>query len=320
MQNTNRCLMCKVCFYSHHFGSTVVLLRTIQKMTPGRSGQWKDMIAVVDPFEADYVIVLDGMCKDSIPLNRAIYFAQHPLGVPAYRPLTDKAEAIAVFPNDKFLNPGEWWISYSYDELSAMEPPIKTKDLISITTYQQHCDRPTYNHRIRFLEEYVLRSSNIDIYGRQETRFKNNSILRRYYRGVAGRKEVDLHHKTGDHIIGKDIEKDYRYALDFDHGKICTGAPVHNYFSERFYDSMLLWTMPLYFGSDNVEDFLPKDSFVNIDISGEIEDVRKNVHKAIDIVNSDFREQHLKEMKEARELLLNKYQLWPFVYDKIKTL
>lgn len=303
--------MFKVCFNSHHFASPEVLLQTILKMTPKRSGAWKDMVAVTNHEEADYVVHLDGINNIRASESKSLYFAQHPKGIPAYRSLTEHK---LRYPNDTHLNPGEWWISYDYDTLSALDPPRKTKKLISITTYK-HSDRPTYSHRIRYLEEYVKLSPHIDIYGRQEARFNNNKILKNFYRGVAGISEKDLNVKLGDHIIGKDIEIDYRYALDFDHGKIEDGLPVHNYFSERFYDSMLLWTMPLYFGSDNVHEFVPKDSFVYVDIVNP-----QTVEKAVAVVNSDFREQHIAEMKEARELLLNKYQLWPFVYSAIKAL
>ena len=310
----------KVCFVSHHFADPEALLKTIVKMTPGRSGKWKDMEAVLDPFEADFVILVDGHSHIKIPEKRALYFNQHPKGVGAYKTLADKPFALATYPADNNLNLGEWWISYDYDFLSTLQPPTKSKNLISITTYHIERNKPTYQHRIAFLEEYVQLSKDIDIYGRQEDRFRANPIFKDTYRGVAGY-GVNCDYRAGEHIIGKDIEIDYRYALDFDHGRMGDGLPVKHYFSERFYDSMLLWTMPLYFGSDNADVYLPKHSFryVNIVPNGVIT-LKSEVQKAIDIVNSDFREKHLSDMAEARHLLLNKYQLWPYVYEAIKRL
>jgi len=72
-----------------------------------------------------------------------------------------------------------------------------------------------------------------------------------------------------------------------------------------------MWCMPLYWGGTNVEDFLPADSFRYIDINGDGSDV-------MDIVNSDFREKHLDAIAEARDLLLNKYQIWPRLHSVIK--
>lgn len=310
----------KVCFVSHHFQNPSVLLNTILKMTPMRLGKWKEMTAVTDPFQADYVVCLDGMSNVPVPTERCMYFAQHPKGVSAYRPLNDKGKCLGVFPNDKYLNPGEWWITYDYDALEALKPPNKSKNLISISTYHDYPDKPTYQHRIRFLEEYVKISKDIDIYGRQEGRFKANSILKDNYRGVTGIPEHKCNYRAGDHIIGKDTELIYRYALDFDHGRNGDGKPVHNYFSERFYDSMLLWTMPIYFGGDNVQDFLPWNSFVYVDISGDLQSLQKEAKNTLEIVNDSFRERNLSAIAEARDLLLNKYQLWPFVYSAIKNL
>lgn len=311
----------KVCFVSKHFKDTSALLQTIIKMTPERSGKWREMEAVTDPFAADYVVCVDGAYTDmNIPRERALYFAQHPKGTTSYRSFQGMPEALGVFPNDICINPGEWWINYDYDTLMSLPPPKKTKDLISITTYRHEEHKPTYDHRIRFLEEYVKKSKNIDIYGRQEWMFGRNAILKDVYKGVAGLPVGGMDVSIGEHFIGKDIEIDYRYALDFDVGQTFTGAPVHNYLSERFYDSMLLWTMPIYFGGDNVHEFIPKDSFVYIRIDGTAEEVSKEAERAIGVVNSTLRERNITAIGEARQILMNELQIWPFVYNKIKSL
>jgi hypothetical protein len=274
--------MIKVCFVSQHFKNPTVLLNTIIKMTPNRSGKWKDMEAVTDPFMADFVVCVDGSSGSiKIPLDRALYFGQHPKGVKSYSSLHNLPHAKGTYSLENYINPGEWWISYDYDALVALQPPKKTKDLVSITTYRQYDDKPTYGHRIRFLEEYVKRTKNIDIYGRQIFQFQNNPILKDVYRGVAGIEEDKMNVFLGEHIIGKDIEIDYRYALDFDVGQNHTGLPVKNYFSERFYDSMLLWTMPIYFGSDNLHEYLPKDSFIPVNICGSLGEIDIEIGKIL---------------------------------------
>jgi len=314
----------KVCFVSQHFKDPTALLRTLIKMTPKKSGRWESMEAVTDPFAADYVVCMDGplpLDAHPIPRDRVVCFAQHPKGVRSYHAMTNVPGAIAVFPNDTCLNPGEWWISHDYDALMAMTPPKKSKDVISITTYQEDSiDRPTYGQRIRFLEEYVKKSDNIDIFGRQDSKFMSNPVINKFYRGVAGIPASTMDVSVGDHFVGKDIEVDYRYALDFDVGVMFTGRPVHNYLSERFYDSMLLWTMPIYFGGDNVHEFVPKDSFAYVRIDGPLEGVTKEAERAVNIVNSTFRESHIKDIAAARHILLNELQTWPFIYNKLRSL
>ena len=88
-------------------------------------------------------------------------------------------------------------------------------------------------------------------------------------------------------------------------------GPTKNYLSERFYDALLMWAKPIYFGSTNVHEFMPQGSFEQINILDLNE-----TDKVINII----KEQPIdyKAIKEARDLLLNKYQLWAYVYNVIK--
>jgi hypothetical protein len=97
---------------------------------------------------------------------------------------------------------------------------------------------------------------------------------------------------------------DYKYDLMFDVG------PTHNYISERMWDAFLLWCKPIYFGSDNVHEFVPKESFEYINILDLNE-----AKKIPEIINQ---EPNYKAIEEARDLCLNKYQVWAYVYNVIK--
>jgi hypothetical protein len=66
--------------------------------------------------------------------------------------------------------------------------------------------------------------------------------------------------------------------------------------------------MPLIWGATNVEEYLPKDSFSYIDIYGTGKDI-------LGISKSDVRERNLGAIREARQLLLNKYQLFARVHE-----
>ncbi len=245
-----------VCFTSPHFKNPEVFLSTIIKMTPKRSGIWKDMTAITDPMKANFVICVDGYPKHEYPIERTLFFAQHPKGITSYKTMDDvKGKALGVYPNDTDLCIGEWWIEEDYDTLMAMKPPTKTKNLLSITTYRSSYE--TYKQRIKFLESYTKVSDDIDVYGRQKTLFEGNAILNKVYKGVLGNETFDGY--NNEHTIGKGVLRDYRYSLDFDHGSFIDEAPVKHYFSERFFDSMLLWSMPLYFGCDNVHEYLPEN-------------------------------------------------------------
>jgi hypothetical protein len=285
-------------------------------MTPKRNGIWKDMEATTRINEADYYVIFDGH-NEKIDESRAIYFCQHPrienvaynthenLGK-SFKSYNGK-KCLKAFNSENALNPGEWWLSYDYDYLNSLEKPSKTKLLSCIMTYQTH--NPMYNQRVLFMENFaekVMFRSDIswDLYGRPEDKFKNNDKLNIDYHGSLGANNPDG--SLGVHTIGKEILKDYLYDLMFDVG------PTKNYVSERFNDALLLWCKPIYFGSNNVHEFFPQESFdyVNILNLNEWEKVVEVIKKPI----------NYEAIKEARNLVLNKYQVWPYVYNVIKEL
>lgn len=293
--------MIKVCFISWHFQNPEVFLQNIIKMTPGKSGIWKDMQAVIDPKKADFCAVFDGT-NVSIPMERSLFFGEHPACLRSYREW-EEINALKKFPLKKYLNPGEWWLDYDYDYLSSLKNPAKTKDLICIFTAQDHT--PIYAKRKNFVKCFCEVYPAIHLYGRPEANFKSDAILKKYYRGVLG--VVNPKNVLGDHQVGKELLIDYKYSLEFDVG------PTINYISERFYDAMLLWTMPFYFGSSNVHEYLPSESFHYIDMDADVQAV-------IEVMQGNYYEKNLEALAAARDLLLNKYQIWPYVYNAIKAL
>jgi len=296
-----------VCFLSHHYATNKDFLNTMLKMTPGKSGKWKEMTMITDPFASDYCAVFDGYSQP-FPNERTLFFGQHPIKVSRSYNDFRKIKQLASFPLESFLNPGEYWIDIDYDTLINMRPPKKSKDVCSCIIYHKDDQREMYRKRIFFMRHFAKHSTNIDLYGRPEADFKADSELTSIYRGCVGKNDFNPY--IGEHFLGKEKVGDYRYSIEFDVGKTI------NYISERVYDAMLLWTMPIYFGSTNVEKFLPPNSFRYIDADNWADD--KEIQKAIDIINSDFREQNLESMEFARDLMLNKYQSVAYVYEKIK--
>lgn len=293
----------KVCFLSWHFSTPEIFLNSLIKMTPNCSGKWKDMEAITDPFKADFCVIMDGY-SGSFPEDRAIYVGEHPRVegfCPTFRKWEDK-KALLKLNLDENVNPGEWWIKYTYDDLMGLKPPKKEKDLCCIMTYQTH--NTMYLQRPKFMQEVCKYFPNVEIYGRPTENFQQDDILSKHYKGYLGFNKPDG--KIGEHLLGKEVVGDYRYSLEFDVG------PTRNYFSERFYDALLLWTKPIYFGSNNVHDFIPKEAFNYINIYD-----LSSAKTIPDIVNTEI---NYKSISEARYLLLNKYQWWAYIYERIKDL
>jgi len=284
----------KVFFIYSSFGADYTL-NVYRKMTPGRSGKWKDMEATLDKNEADFHIIIDNTHQRVDP-KKAIFISAHPTDYPGY--YDPKPEECVASINYKdtsgFL---EWWLEYDYDELSKMSfrYPQNYKNLCCIIIDARGHDYQ--KDRVAFIERFCEKTPLLlDLYGRiKPTRNTDMS-----YKGELGE------NTPGKYWWGKEILQDYKYSLEFD-------AYCKNYFSERFADAILLWCMPLFSGGTEVEKFMPENSFRYIDVKGNGDDVRE-------IVKGGFWEENIEAIRNARYLILNKYQLWPKVYDTIKNL
>ena len=80
-----------------------------------------------------------------------------------------------------------------------------------------------------------------------------------------------------------------------------------NYFTEKIVDSILAWCLPIYWGCPNINEFLPAGSYRVIDLL--------DIKTAIDIINEPVTDSEIKSMREARDLILNKYNIWPTIYN-----
>jgi len=300
----------KIYFTTWHYDTAERFTRILSRLTPNCSGKYKNIEATLDKKEADYFVVFGGT-KEDIDPKRAIYFGCHPKGPSGnYKSFLD-VPCLVALPLSHFLSPAEVWINYTYDELKAMQPVQKKHNLACIMTYQTH--RKTYSDRIRFMQHFMPQYPQCHLYGRLSKFFKEDPLLKDHYKGPLGYDNYD--HYAGDHLSGKNILIDYRYSLEYDQG------PTENYLCERFHDALLLWTMPIYYGSTNVEKYFPKNSFRYVDISSEDpEQIDKEVKKVIKITDSDYREKNISAIAEARDLILDKYQTFAYVHDIVNNI
>ena len=250
-------------------------LQILSKMTPNRSGVWKDMVGVSRIEEADWCVVID-KTNQNVPLDRTVFVSAHPIML-NYHGYVDNTDKPHRLDNAETFGFGEWWLSYDYDYLSNLKPMDKTKDICCIMSNTG--GGWGRDQRKQFARSF---GDKINLYGRIEG-------------------GVELGENTPDkYWFGKEpVLAEHRYSIEVDVG-VCK-----NYFSERFFDSLLMWCMPLYWGCNNVHEFIPKEAFKYIDIYGDGSDIFGV-------------ERNLEAIAEARDLLLNKYQIWGRVYGYIK--
>lgn len=168
-----------------------------------------------------------------------------------------------------------WHIDKSYDELKAQQVPDKPRDLSWITSNMAIF--PGHKGRMRFLDHLRSREVRLDLYG------KGINYIEDKWNGLAP----------------------YRYSLAIEN----SSGP--DYWTEKVADCFLSWTIPIYFGCTNLEDYFPAESFIRIDIN-QPDDALKVIDS---VLSSDDWNARLPALEEARNLVLDKYQLFPQVHE-----
>jgi hypothetical protein len=263
------------------------------RQTPGHSGTWDGIRFTLDPVErCDYLVVLNYVeepfaveCAaehvwaliQEPPLR--LYRAMHAQTAPYARVYTQTAPAAGEQLGATLRLPSQpalpWHVERDYDELVAMEPPEKTRPLSVVASTLAAL--PGHRARLRFLAQ--LRGlPELDAFGR------GIRPLADKWDGLAP----------------------YRYSLAIEN----TLTP--NYWSEKLADCFLAWTLPLYAGCPNLEEYFPAESFVRIDLDDP--DAPRQV---AEIARGDLWKQRREAVAEARRLVLERHQLFPFLAGEI---
>jgi hypothetical protein len=265
------------------------------RQTPGSKGEWEGIQFTFDEVEkCDVVVVINHPRKDiKIKCRKGgrILFIQEPPYqrndyLKSYFPFFDKI--ICAFDkansaniiNDQAALP--WHINKNYDELMNLQNTNSEKaNKISWITSNSNVN-PGHKPRLKFLEILKQTDLNVDVFGRGI-----NAINDKF-----------------DGIYP------YQYTLAIEN------YADKNYWTEKIADAFLCYTMPIYYGCENIEDFFPKGSFIKIDIHKPTEaiEIIKNALK------NDLWKKNIGAITEARNLVLNKYQFFPFVKELIANL
>lgn len=280
------------------------LLEIFRKFTPNKSGIWGQLQGVDNYKDADYFGVIDWLpseIRNQVDENKCIFLGAHPETMHAYKDMSNY-KGLKMYDCKNSFGFGEWWIKYDYDYLINLQPIQKTKSLTSIVSdaNSQEYHRKRREYLERFCNKY---SSKIDLYGR----IKPWGSLINCYKGACGSLDPRGSAATGgqnDHMSGKEnVYETYNFAIEFD-------ATGKHYFSERVFDCLLLWCMPIYWGGENLHLYIPKESFMYLDINGDGSDF-------INKLDKNLYEKSLPYIAEARNLLLNKYHIWARCHEAI---
>ena len=165
-----------------------------------------------------------------------------------------------------------WHVNKTFDQLVALEMPSKPKTLSWVVGNAR--DLPGHRKRLAFLA-YIQRkgSLNIDLFGRAV------QFIEDKWDGLSP----------------------YQYSLAIEN----SSSP--DYWTEKIADCFLSWSVPIYYGCTNLEDYFPSESFIRLHIDSP-EEAFESVKT---IIKRDNWEKRLPALEEARDLVLHRYQLFP---------
>ena len=154
-----------------------------------------------------------------------------------------------------------------------MLPPPKPKEMSCIASFDK---RAFYGHLDRIKFVMALKKSKIahiiDFFGNKTT--------------------TPLKEK-------KDGILPYKYSIAIENNA------QDDYISEKIMDCYLGYSIPIYFGAGNVEEYFPKDSFIKIDIYH----LQDSITLLENILDSNFYEEHFDALLEARRRVLCDYSM-----------
>jgi len=240
--------------------------------------------------DCDYIIMQD-QTDEILPKDKqVIFFQKEPDHVKHYT--YNKTNVYKSFYHSK----GEaWmiqtpWVSFTHDELVAMEPPIKQHRLSIVDSGK--ATLPGHHNRLQAIQDIINHVPDIHMYGYITTGREGTGPFKKPL-PVRAKEEAFLK---------------YKYAVAIENGQ------TPHYFSEKIIDPILCWTTPIYWGCSNISKYFPKGSFI------EIKHLNSDVGAQVaSIIESQHYEENLGALAEARDLILNKYNLIPTIEKSLTT-
>jgi hypothetical protein len=264
------------------------------RQTPGNKGEWEGIqFTFEEVAECDFVVVINHSKKDiKVKCRKGgkiLLIQEPPYERNNYLKLHFRFYDTII---SGFKNPGAyemlnkqaalpWHIDKTYDELSRLtidQQGVK-KDTISFITSNSNI-YPEHTVRLNFIEYMKSQSFNFDLFGRGFQPISNK------FEGIYPYKYTI----AAENYIGKD------------------------YFTEKIIDAFLSLSMPVYYGCPNITDYFPAEAMILVDMNKPGESLEK-IKEAIATKAWD---KNKDAILHAKELVLNKYQLFPMLQEVIK--
>jgi hypothetical protein len=275
------------------------------RQTPGGNGVWGNCRFIVDePVEScDFWVVYDGLLEPettSCPPGATLLVTGEPPSVKLYRPgfvaqfgAVRTCHRQIVHPHVTLGQPALPWhvgrrqqahqnlaFTWDYDALKGVSSFPKSR-LISVISSDK-VQTAGHRRRLKFVQRLKQHfGDQLDVFGR-------------------GIREVE---DKWDAIAP------YRYHVALENGV------YPDYWTEKLSDTFLAGAFPLYLGCPNVNEYFPADSLTTLDAN----DSTRAIAAIEEAMGNNRFEHAASAMAEARQLVLDQYNLFPLLADMLAT-
>jgi len=260
------------------------------RQTPGSLGVWEGIRFTDEPVESsDYVLVLNKPVADAIvhcPPEHIWAVMQEP-------------------PNEVFgwMHRGD--PSYARVYTTDVRLPAGPRYIHSQPAIAWHVEKD-YDTLVR--AEVPEKTRPLSWITSSKATFRGHRQRMHFLRALQSRVDFDLFGVGFQFIKDKwDGLAPYHYSLAIENFSNAY------YWSEKLADCFLAWTMPIYYGCTRISEYFPAESMLIIDIHDPhcVDQVRE-------AVRSNTWERNLEAIACARQLVLDKFQLFPFITLQIR--
>ena len=276
------------------------------RQTPRRAGLWNNCIFYVnEPVErCDWWVICHGSALDKrestlCDPDHVVFISMEPTEGSVPNAFYEQFSKLVLcdrriaHSDIQYANGTTWWVginvrhenghqfsravSQDYDSFVTMAIPEKRKRISVICSKTQSL--PGHRKRLEFLDklrEHPI-SEDIDFYG-------------------------GGHNPISDKF---DAIRPYKYHI------VLENSTVTDYWSEKLGDPFLGFSLPIYYGCPNIDDYFSEKSLIRIDI----ENFEGTVSTLERLIRDDPYESFLPEIINARNLVLNKYNIFQLMAD-----
>ena len=201
---------------------------------------------------------------------------------------------------------------YSFVENLSFIEPLKKQNWINLNLPNGY----TYGNYMHVVTNPQFIDKDYDFL----LKLKYNDSINKYpglcdIYGAGWNKELGISYKgeLGNyHNRNKNSTSKYDGLINYKYSLCIEPCCRKNYFSEKFTDAILCWTIPIYYGCLNISDYFPSDCYYYIDINNS-----NSLEKLKEIINKPITQKNIEALEIARNLILNKYNIWQNINDII---